>query len=50
MLKPSVIIVIVPIEKAATSFSFICKKFYISKILNKIELNVTLNPTYGFSS
>ena len=50
MLKPSLIIVIVPTDKAATNFSFICKKFHISKILSKIGLNGTLNPTYGFSS
>ena len=49
-LKPSLIIVTVPIDKAASNFSFICKKFCISKILNEIGLYVTLNPTYRFSS
>ena len=49
-LKPSLIIVIVPIDKAASNFSFICKKFCISKILNEIGLYGTLNPTYRFSS
>ena len=40
----------VPIDQAGSNFSFICKKFYISKILNEIGLNGTLSPTYGFSS
>ena len=50
MLKPSFIIVIVPIDKAASNFPFFCKKFYISKILSEIRLNGILNPTYGFPS
>ena len=40
----------VPIDQAGSNFSFICKKFYISKVLNEIGLNGTLSPTYGFSS
>ena len=39
-----------PIDKAANNFLIICKKYFISKILNEIELNGTLNPQYEFSS
>lgn len=39
-----------PIDKAANNFLLICKKYFISKILNEIELNGTLNPPYEFSS
>ena len=36
--------VIVPISEAADNFSFICKKFYILKNLNEIELKGTSSP------
>ena len=36
-------------NKAANNFSFICKKFYIAKILNEIGLNGTESLTYKIS-
>ena len=42
--------VILPIDKATKSFSFNCKKFYISKIFNEVGLNGTPNPAHEFSS
>ena len=36
--------VILPINEAANNFSFICKKFYILKNLNEIELKGTSSP------
>ena len=41
--------VIVPVDKAANNFSFICKKFYIYKILDEIGVNNSPNPTYSIS-
>ena len=41
--------VILPIDKAANNFSFICKKLYMSKIFNEVELNGTPNSTYEFA-
>ena len=38
--------VIVPIDKASNNFAFICKSFYISKILNEVGINTISNPTY----
>ena len=43
-------IIFVSIHKAATNFSFINKKTYVSKILNEIRLNGTPNPRSEFSS
>jgi len=42
--------VIVPVDKASNNFSFICKKFYVSKILNEIGIMSEDNPTYKISS
>ena len=42
--------VIVPIDKAANNFSFICKKYYISKILHEVGLSGTPNPTYTLTT
>ena len=42
--------VIVPIDKASNNFAFICKKFYISKILSEVGINGIPNPTYELSN
>ena len=41
--------VIVPIDKAANNFAFICKKFYVSRILAELHVNGGSN-TYKLSS
>ena len=38
--------VIVPIDKAAKSFAFVCKKFYISKLLADMKFLEGNSPTY----
>ena len=42
--------VVVPVDKASNNFSFICKKFYVSKILNEIGIIGVTNPTYKLSN
>ena len=37
---------IVPIDKASSNFSFICKKFYVSKFFDEIGLSGTRSDTY----
>ena len=39
--------VIVPIDKAANNFSFICKKYYVSRILQEVGLNGSPSTTYN---
>ena len=39
-------ICIVSIDKASKNFSFICKKLYVSKLLDEIGLRVTQSDTY----
>ena len=39
--------VIVPIDKASNNFAFICKSFYISKLLDEVGLNG--NPSHTYS-
>ena len=41
--------VVVLIYKAGNNFAFICKKFYISKILYEVEeyYNIPFNSTYS---
>ena len=38
--------VIVPIDKAANNFSFICKKYYVSKLLEEVGIPFGDKPTY----
>ena len=42
--------VIVPIDKAANNFAFICKKFYVSRILAELDQSNPNNNTYKLSS
>ena len=39
--------VIVPIDKASNNYAFICKSFYVSKLLDEVGVNGNLNPTYS---
>ena len=39
--------VIVPIDKASNNFAFICKKFYIDRLLKEVSHN---NPTYSLTT
>ena len=39
--------VIVPIDKAANNFAFICKKYYVARILEEVGLNGSTSPTYN---
>ena len=39
--------VIVPIDKAANNYAFICKSFYVSKLLNEVGINGNPNNTYS---
>ena len=39
--------VIVPIDKASNNFAFICKSFYVSKLLDEVGLNGNANHTYS---
>ena len=38
--------VIVPVDKAANKFSFICKKYYVSKLLGEVGIPFGDKPTY----
>ena len=39
--------VVVPIDKAANNFAFVCKRFYISQLFSEVGLyNAKSNPTY----
>ena len=40
--------VIVTIDKASNNFAFVCKRFYVSKILTELGNNLQPNPTYNF--
>ena len=39
--------VIVPIDKASNNYAFICKSFYVSKLLDEVGVNGNPNPTYS---
>ena len=39
--------VIVSIDKAANNFAFICKKYYVSRILQEVGLNSSPSTTYS---
>ena len=38
--------IIVPIDKAANNVSFICKRFYVSTLLNEVGIMGSVNPSY----
>ena len=42
--------VIVPIDKAANNFSFICKKFYITTLLNELGFPDNISSTYKLNA
>ena len=37
---------VVPIDKVASNFAFVCKKCYISKLLAEVGLSISKSKTY----